>query len=122
MILVLLSGIGIALYVLIGLLLLSWIDYDYELFHFIAECPVPTLELVLLFGWPVLLSVYCWRRRGGALTTRQVKDRQHRTPAGSHRRSGFSVTSGSQIGTRDHHPSPAGTGKYSVEHPHQSGI
>ena len=63
MILILLSGIGIALYLLIGLLLLSWIDYDYELFHFIAECPVPTLELVLLLGWPVLLSDYCWRRR-----------------------------------------------------------
>ena len=64
MILLLLIGIGVALYVLIGLLLLSWIDYDYDLFHFIVECPVPILELVLLFGWPVLLSVYCWRRPG----------------------------------------------------------
>jgi hypothetical protein len=63
MILLLLIGIGLALYVLIGLLLLAWIDYDYELSHFIAEGPVPTLELVLLFGWPVLFSVYCWRRR-----------------------------------------------------------
>jgi hypothetical protein len=64
MILVLLIGLSLALYLLTGLLLLSWIDYDYELFHFIAEWPVPTLELVLLFGWPVLLSVYCWRRGG----------------------------------------------------------
>jgi hypothetical protein len=64
MILLLLIGIGVALYVLIGLLLLSWIDYDYDLFHFIVEWPVPMLELVLLFGWPVVLSVYCWRRRG----------------------------------------------------------
>jgi hypothetical protein len=64
MVLVLLSGIGVALYVLLGLVLLAWIDYDYQLFAFIAECPVPALELVLLFGWPVLLSVYSWRRRG----------------------------------------------------------
>jgi len=64
MVLVLLSGIGVALYVLIGLVLLAWIDYDYQLFPFIAECPVPTLELLLLFGWPVLLSIYGWRRRG----------------------------------------------------------
>jgi|RhiMethySRZTD1v2_1073278.scaffolds.fasta_scaffold1154109_1 hypothetical protein len=63
MILLLLIGIALVLYLLIGLLLLGWIDYDYELFHFIAEWPVPTLELVLLFGWPVLFSVYCWRRR-----------------------------------------------------------
>jgi len=63
MVFVLLSGIGVALYVLAGLVLLAWIDYDYQLFPFIAECPVPTLELVLLFGWPVLFSVYCWRRR-----------------------------------------------------------
>ena len=41
---------------------------------------------------------------------------------GSHRRSGFGVTSGSQIGTRDHQPSLAGTGRYSVEQPDQSGI
>jgi hypothetical protein len=63
MILLLLIGIGLALYLLMGQLLLAWIDYDYELSHFIAEWPVPTLELVLLFGWPVLCSVYCWRRR-----------------------------------------------------------
>jgi hypothetical protein len=63
MILLLLIGIGLALYLLIGLLLLAWIDYGYELSHFIAELPVPTLELVLLFGWPVLFSGYCWRRR-----------------------------------------------------------
>ena len=63
MILLLLIGIGVALYVLSGLLLLSWIDYEYDLFHFIVEWPVPILELVLLFGWPVLFSVYCWRRR-----------------------------------------------------------
>jgi hypothetical protein len=62
-ILLLLIGIALVLYLFIGLLLLGWIDYDYELFHFIAEWPVPTLELVLLFGWPVLFSVYCWRRR-----------------------------------------------------------
>jgi hypothetical protein len=60
--LLLLIGIALVLYVFIGLLLLGWIDYDYELFHFIAEWPVPTVELVLLFGWPVLFSVYCWRR------------------------------------------------------------
>jgi hypothetical protein len=64
MVLVLVSVIGVALYLLIGLVLLAWIDYDYHLFPFIAECPVPTLELVLLFGWPVLLSVYGWHRRG----------------------------------------------------------
>jgi hypothetical protein len=64
MILLLLIGIGVVLYLLIGLLLLSWIDYDYDLFHFIVEWPVPILELVLLFGWPVVLSVYCWRRPG----------------------------------------------------------
>jgi hypothetical protein len=63
MILLMLIGIGFVLYLLIGLLLLAWIDYDYELFHFITEWPVPTVELVLLLGWPVLLSVYCWRRR-----------------------------------------------------------
>jgi hypothetical protein len=62
LILLLLIGIGLVLYLLMGLLLLSWIDYDYELFHFIAELPVPTLELVLLFGWPLLFSVYCWRQ------------------------------------------------------------
>jgi hypothetical protein len=123
MILVLLSGIGVALYLLIGLLLLSWIDYDYELFHFIAECPVPTLELVLLFGWPVLLSVYCWRRRGWCADDASSQgSAAQNAPAGSHRCSGFGVTSGSQIGTRHHHPSPAGTGRYSVEQPHQSGI
>ena len=64
MVLVLLSGIGVALYVLLGLVLLAWIDYDYQLFAFIAECPVPALELVLLFGWPVLLSVYGCHRQG----------------------------------------------------------
>lgn len=32
---------------------------------------------------------------------------------GSQRRGGFGVTSGSQIGTSDHQPSPAGTGRYS---------
>ena len=64
MILLLLSGIAVALYLFIGILMLSWIDYDYTLFHVIAECPVPALELVLLFGWPVLLSGYCWRRVG----------------------------------------------------------
>jgi hypothetical protein len=37
---------------------------------------------------------------------------------GSHRRSALGVTSGSQIGTRDHHPSLAGTGRYFVEQPH----
>jgi hypothetical protein len=63
MTLLLLMGIGLVLYLLIGLLLLAWMDYDYELFHFIAEWPVPTLECVLLVGWPVLFSVYCWRRR-----------------------------------------------------------
>lgn len=63
MILLLMSGIGVALYLLTGLLLLAWIDYDYELFPFIAACPIPTVELVILFGWPVLLSGYCWRRR-----------------------------------------------------------
>lgn len=60
---ILLLVIGLVLYLFTGLLLLAWIDYDYELFHFIAEWPVPILELVLLFGWPVLFSVYCWRRR-----------------------------------------------------------
>ena len=116
MILLLLSGIGIALYLLIGLLLLSWIDYDYELFHFIAECPVPTLELVLLLGWPVLLSDYCWRRRA-------------KSRIGSPERSGrIPPTEGSRhlrpfpIGTKCHQPSPSSTGRYSVEHPHQSGI
>ena len=63
MILLLLIGLGLVLYLFMGLLLLAWIDYDYELFHFIAEWPVWTLELVLLVGWPVLFSVYCWRRR-----------------------------------------------------------
>jgi hypothetical protein len=29
---------------------------------------------------------------------------------------------GSQIGTKDHQPSPAGKGKYSPEQPNQSGI
>ena len=125
MILVLLSGIGVALYLLIGLLLLSWIDYDYdyELFHFIAECPVPTLELVLLFGWPVLLSVYCWRRRGWCAddASSQGSGAQN-APANSHRRSGLGVCAGSQIGTSDHQPLPSGTGRYSVEQPHQLGI
>ena len=36
MILLLLIGIALVLYLFIGLLLLGWIDYDYELFHFIA--------------------------------------------------------------------------------------
>jgi hypothetical protein len=62
-ILLLLIGIGLTLYLFIELLLQAWIDYDYELSHVIAEWPVPTLELVLLFGWPVLFSVYCWHRR-----------------------------------------------------------
>ena len=75
MVLVLLSGIGVALYVLLGLVLLAWIDYDYQLFAFIAECPVPALELVLLFGWPVLLSVYSWRRRGWCVGTIKVGSR-----------------------------------------------
>ena len=44
MILLLLIGIGLALYLLIGLLLLAWIDYGYELSHFIAELPVPTSQ------------------------------------------------------------------------------
>jgi hypothetical protein len=35
---------------------------------------------------------------------------------------GSTVWSGSQIGTRDHDPSPAGTGRYTVEQPHRSGI
>jgi hypothetical protein len=123
MILLLLSGIGVALYLLIGLLLLSWIDYDYELFHFIAECRVPTLELVLLCGWPVLLSVYCWRRRGWCADDAPSQGAAaQNAPAGSHRRSGVGVGAGSQMGTKCHQPSPSSTGRYSVEHPHQSGI
>ena len=77
MVFVLLSGIGVALYVLAGLVLLAWIDYDYQLFPFIAECPVPTLELVLLFGWPVLLSVYGWRRGGYGQLRRITRLRRH---------------------------------------------
>ena len=123
MILLLLIGIGVALYLLIGLLLLSWIDYDYDLFHFIVEWPVPILELVLLFGWPVVLSVYCWRRRGWCADDASSQgSAAQNAPASSHRRSGFGVCAGSQIGTRDHQPSPSGTGRYSVEQPHQSGI
>jgi hypothetical protein len=41
---------------------------------------------------------------------------------GSQRRRGFAVWPGSQIGTSCHQPSPTGIGRYSVEHPHQSGI
>jgi hypothetical protein len=41
---------------------------------------------------------------------------------GSHRRSGFAVWSGSQIGTSCHQPPPVSTGRYSVEQPHQSGM
>jgi hypothetical protein len=79
MALVLVSGIGVAVYLLIGLVLLAWIDYDYQLFPFIAECPVPTLELVLLFGWPVLLSTYghrqgWWGNRGRGLYPRGGQD------------------------------------------------
>ena len=123
MILLLLIGIGGALYLLIGLLLLSWIDYNYDLFHFIVEWPVPILGLVLLFGWPVVLSGYCWRRRGwrAADPSSQGSAAQNAT-ARSHRRSGFGVGFGSQIGTSDHQPLPSGTGGYSVEQPHQSGI
>jgi hypothetical protein len=123
MILLLLIGIGVALYLLIGLLLLSWIDYDYDLFQFIVEWPVPILELVLLFGWPVVLSGYCWRRRGWCAddASSQGSGAQN-APANSHRRSGLGVCAGSQIGTSDHQPLPSGTGRYSVEQPHQSGI
>ena len=42
--------------------------------------------------------------------------------AGRHRRNGSGVRTGSQIGMSDHQPSPVGTGRYSVEQPHQSGI
>jgi hypothetical protein len=123
MTLLLLIGIGVALYLLIGLLLLSWIDYDYDLFHFIVEWPVPILELILLFGWPGVLSVYCWRRRRWCAddASSQGSGAQN-APASSHRRSGFDVCAGSQIGTSDHQPLPSGTGRYSVEQPHQSGI
>jgi hypothetical protein len=123
MILPLLIGIGVALYLLIGLLLLSWIDYDYDLFHFIVEWPVPILELVLLFGWPGVLSVYCCRRRGWCAddAPNQGSAAQN-APASSHGRSGFGICAGSQIGTRDQQLSPSGTGRYSVEQPHQSGI
>ena len=123
MILLLLIGIGVALYLLIGLLLLSWIDYDYDLFHFIVEWPVPILEFFLLFGWPVVLSVYGWRRRGWCAgdASRQGSGAQN-APASSHRRGGFGVCAGPQIGTSDHQPLPSGTARYSVEQPHQSGI
>jgi hypothetical protein len=123
MILLLLIGIGVALYLLIGLLLLSWIDYDYDLFHFIVESPVPILELVLLFGWPGVLSVYCWRRRGWcADDASSPGSGAQNAPAGSHRRSGFGVCAGSQIGTMSRESRPTGTGIYSVEQPHQSGM
>ena len=123
MILLLLIGIGVALYLLIGLLLLSWIDYNYDLFHFIVEWPVPILELVLLFGWPVVLSVYSWRRLGWCAddASSQGSGAQN-APASSHRRSGFGVGASSQIGTKDHQSSASGTGRYSVEQPRQSGI
>jgi hypothetical protein len=42
--------------------------------------------------------------------------------AGAQRRSGVGVCSGSQIGTRYHHPEPSSSGRYSVEQPHQSGM
>jgi hypothetical protein len=45
-----------------------------------------------------------------------------RGSAGSYRRSGLAVWSGSQIGTKCHHPSPTGTGRYSVVQPHQLGM
>ena len=105
MILLLLIGIGVALYVLIGLLLLSWIDYDYDLFHFIVEWPVPILELVLLFGWPVVLSGYCWRRRGWCADDAPSQgSAAPNDPGSSHRRSGFGATVGSQIRMSDHQP------------------
>ena len=42
--------------------------------------------------------------------------------AGCHRRHGSGVRSGFQMATSDHQPSLVGTGRYSVEPPHQSGI
>ena len=100
MILLLLIGIGVALYLLIGLLLLSWIDYDYDLFHFIVGWPVPILELVLLFGWPVVLSAYGWRRRGWCAddASSQGSGAQN-APASSHRRSGVGAGSRSARAT-----------------------
>ena len=80
----LLIGIGLMLYLLIGLLLLAWIDYDYELFHFIAEWPVSALELVLLFGWPVILSVYGWRHRGGCADDAPGQESAQNVPVGLH--------------------------------------
>ena len=90
--LLVLTGLAMALYLFIGMLGLAWIDYDDELFHFIAEWPVPMLELVLLFGAGALASLWLASPGGGAQRDGHGKHRPPRPELpSSHRRRGVGV-------------------------------
>jgi hypothetical protein len=86
---------------------------------------VPALDATDKIAGPVRLPFNRHRHRGTSGADRRNGRGSwvaQYGKGGSHRRSVFGVCVGSQIGTSDHEPSPAGIGRYSVVQPHQSGI